>query len=216
MELTSEQIESNLDLHYKIIDHYITGERKDKVLNLIKNIIGEVEYALCPASGTDWYHGCYAGGYIVHVNSVVKTALKICKMYESFEGNIDFTEEELVFSALFHDLGKLGNGDKINYIPNPSEWHRKNQGKIYISNPELDFMLVPDRSLFLLQKAGIVLTQKEYLAIKLHDGVFDESNKAYYVSYSPDSKLKTNLVPILHAADYLSAKIEFDIEHKEA
>lgn len=211
MKITEEQIVANYELHIKIIDKYLPEERATAVKAMI-NSIGEESYATAPASGKNWYHGAYAGGYIAHVNTVVRYALMQMNMYKKMGGKIDFSEEELVFAALFHDLGKIGNGEKPNYIPNESEWHVKNQGLIYKNNPEIDFMLVPDRSLFLLQKYGIKISQQEYLAIKLHDGIFDESNKAYYISFNPDSKFKTNIVPILHVADYLASRVEFDIE----
>ena len=208
--LTVEQLQANYELNLKIIDTYLSEDRANRVKSMIESI-GE-EYITAPASGKNWYHGAYAGGYLVHVNTVVRLALKEMQMYKQLGGNIDFTEEELVFAALFHDLGKIGDGTKPNYLPQTSEWHIKNQGSIYINNPELDFMLIPDRSLYVLQKYGIQVSQKEYLAIKLHDGLFEEANKAYYISYNPDSKLKTSICHILHAADMLAAKIESDIE----
>lgn len=208
--LSPEELLNNYNLHLQIIDEYLSPERAEKVKAMIEHI-GE-DYVTSPASSKLWYHGCYPGGYIEHVNTVVSLALKIMKMYSKMGGTIDFTTEELVFSALFHDLGKIGDGEKPNYLPQESEWHKKNRQEYYTNNPDLDFMLVPDRSLFVLQKFGIQLTQQEYLAIKLHDGLFDESNKAYYVSFNPDSKLKSNIVPILHSADYLASKIELDKE----
>lgn len=211
IQATAEQLREIYDLHLKIIDKFIT-DRKDKVHAML-DALGE-NYVLSPASGKTWYHGAYPGGYLVHVNTVVRLALEQKKLFEKLGGTVDFTDEELVFAALFHDLGKLGDGEKANYIPQTSDWARNNKQELYISNPELDFMLVPDRSLFILQKFGIPVDQKEYLGIKLHDGMFEESNKAYYVSFNPNSKLKTNLVPILHAADYLASKIEFDLEQK--
>jgi hypothetical protein len=54
------------------------------------------------------------------------------------------------------------------------------------------------------------MNEKEFLAIKLHDGLFDEVNKPYYISFNPDSKLRTNIVYILHQADFLASKIEYD------
>lgn len=212
MKLDSDQILKNYELHTQIIETYISGDRKEKVLKMIEDI-GE-NYVLAPASGKTWYHGAYAGGYVVHVNMVVKYALQQMKLFQKMGGTIDFTEEELVFSALFHDLGKLGDGSKPNYMPQENDWRRVNLQEVYVNNPELDFMLIPDRSLFVLQKYGISVNQKEWLAIKLHDGLFEESNKAYYISFNPDSKLKSNIVPILHTADYLASKVEFDIEQE--
>jgi hypothetical protein len=71
-------------------------------------------------------------------------------------------------------------------------------------------MLIQDRSLFLLQQYGISMSEKEYLAIKLHDGLYDDVNKPYYISFNPDSKFRTNIVYILHEADFLASKIEYD------
>lgn len=210
-KLSANQIEENYNSFVSLVEKYISSPRKEKVLEMLE-VIGE-EMALAPASGKAHYHGAYAGGYLVHVLGVTQAAVKVMKLYQSLGGMIDFTGEELVFSALFHDLGKVGNGEKPAYVPQTSEWHQKNQGSFFINNPEIDFMLVPDRSLYLLQKFGIELSQKEYLAIKLHDGLFEESNKAYYINFSPDARLRSNIVKILHAADLLAAAAEFDKEH---
>lgn len=210
MKLSAEEIQKNYDAFIACIKATLSPERQEKVLTMLEDL-GE-NIALAPASGKNWYHGAYAGGYLVHVMNVVKAALKMKKLFESLGGNVDFTDEELVFSALFHDLGKVGDVGKPNYLVQDSDWHRKNQGSMFKNNPDLDFMLIPDRSLYLLQKYGITVSQKEYLAIMLHDGLFEETNKPYYFSFSPDSKLRTNLVKVLHAADLLAATAELDQE----
>lgn len=210
VNLSAEEIEKNYNLHIKIIDTYLPKERADKVKSMIDNL-GD-EYVLAPASSNVSYHGAYPGGYLVHVNSVVRFALQESNLYHKMGGKLDFSTEELVFSALFHDLGKVGLKDKPNYLPQDNDWFIKNRGECYKHNGDLDYMLIPDRSLFILQSYGISVDQQEFLAIKLHDGLFEESNKAYYISYNPDSMLKTHLVPILHVADYLSSKMELDTE----
>ena len=212
MELSAEKLQENYNEFVSIVEKYISSPRKEKVLEMLE-VIG-VDMATTPASGKVHYHGAYPGGYLVHVLGVVKAAVKVMKLYEGIGGDCNFTPEELIFSALFHDLGKVGNGEKPAFIPQTSEWHQKNQGSRFINNPEIDFMLVPDRSLYLLQKFGIPVSQKEYLAIKLHDGLFDESNKAYYINFSPDARLRTNLVKVLHTADLLAAAAEYDLEHR--
>ena len=126
-------------------------------------------------------------------------------------GTIDYTEEELVFAALFHDLGKIGDGDKPNYLPQTDKWRQDKLSEMYTNNSDLDFMLIPDRSLFILQKNGIIVSQKEFLGIRLHDGVFDEANKAYFFSYQESSRQKTSIVSVLHSADFLASKVEYDI-----
>ena len=69
-------------------------------------------------------------------------------------------------------------------------------------------MRIADRSLYMLHKAGIQVTENEYLAIKLHDGLYEEANKPYYITYGPDTQLKSNLPYILHQADLMASQIE--------
>jgi hypothetical protein len=125
---------------------------------------------------------------------------------------INFTEEELVFAALNHDLGKLGLDGKPRYIPNDSEWHVKNQGANYKPNAELPFLPVQDNSLFILQNEGIQLTVNEYIAIKIHDGLYDDGNKPFLISGQNESKLRTSLPLILHQADMMASRVEWERE----
>tara|TARA_B110000093_G_C12703492_1_gene299193 strand:- start:138 stop:644 length:507 start_codon:yes stop_codon:yes gene_type:complete len=136
-------------------------------------------------------------------------------MYEDMGGTVDYTEEELVFAALFHDLGKIGDGIAPNYIPQTDKWRQDKLSEMYTNNSDLDFMLIPDRSLYILQNNGIKVTQKEFLAIRCHDGVFDEANKAYFFSYQEGSRQKTSIISVLHTADFLASKVEYDMWKRE-
>ena len=207
--LTAEQILEGYNKHLAIISQSITGDRRDSVLSMVESL-GE-NYVMSPASGKSWYHNAFAGGYVDHVNRVVETAVKMMKFWSSMGGTIDFTQEELVFAALFHDLGKIDDGNGVGYIEQTDNWRRDKLNEMYKPNPELDFMMIPDRSLFILQKFGIQVSQKEYLGIKLHDGIFDDGNKPYFFSYNPDSRMRTNIVNILHMSDYMASKVEYDI-----
>jgi|TARA_R100000027_G_scaffold53264_1_gene42118 hypothetical protein len=208
MALSAEEISKNYEKHLKIIDTYIT-DRKDSVLAMLKAM--EDTYVMAPASGRSWYHNAFAGGYVDHVNRVVEYAVKQSRLYKEMGGTIDYTEEELVFAALFHDLGKLGDGESPNYIPQTDKWRQDKLSEMYTYNPDLDFMLIPDRSLFILQKFGIKINQKEFLGIRLHDGVFDKANEAYFFSNVESSRQKTSIVSVLHAADFLASKVEYDM-----
>lgn len=202
------EIDKNYKIHKKIIKKYISEERQEKIFSMITDL--EDEYITAPASSRLVFHNCFPGGYLDHVNRVVLLALNQKQMYEEMGGEINFTDEELVMAALFHDLGKIGDKENPTYIPQTDSWRRDKLQEVYINNPKLQFMLIQDRSLYTLQKYGITLSEKEYLAIKLHDGLFDDTNKPYYISFNPDSKLKSNLTYILHTADFLASKIESD------
>ena len=206
--LQAEDILKNFEKHKKIVDTYIT-ERKDSVLAMLDGL-GE-NYVMAPASGRSWYHNAFAGGYVDHVNRVVEYAVKQSRLYQEMGGTIDYTNEELVFAALFHDLGKIGDGVDSNYLPQTDKWRQDKLSEMYTFNPDLDFMLIPDRSLFVLQNFGIKVSKKEFLAIRLHDGVFDKANEAYFFSNVESSRQKTSIISVLHSADFLASKVEYDM-----
>lgn len=207
--LTAEQIQENLAKFMGFIKKYISPERASKLLEFYEKI--EMNLATSPASSKISHHNCFAGGYVDHVNRVVEAALVMDKVWERFGQKKDYTTEELVFSAINHDLGKLGSGSEPMYIPNDSQWHIEKQGAYYKINPKLVHMRIADRSLYELQKAGIPVTENEFLTIKLHDGLYEEGNKPYYITYSPDTEIKSNLPYILHQADLMASRIETQI-----
>ena len=206
--LQAEQIQKNWEKHLKIVDHYISDRKND--VNSMLEKLSDI-YVMAPASSKTWYHNAFPGGYVDHVNRVVEFAIKQKKLYQEMGGSIDFTDEQLVFSALFHDLGKIGDGEQPNYIPQTDKWRQDKLSEMYTYNPDLQFMLIPDRSLFILQKFGIKVDQKEFLGIRCHDGVFDKANEAYFFSNVESSRQKTSIISILHTADFLASKVEYDM-----
>jgi hypothetical protein len=209
MKFTEEQLVENWDTFISLIKEHIAEPRKSALIKMYEEF--QEDLILAPASGNDNYHNCFVGGYIDHVIRVVKCSLKLYDTWAEMGADINgFTKEELIFAAINHDLGKAGDVKQPYYIPNPSEWHRKNQGALYELNGKIHFMKVPDRSLFTLQKFGIEVSENEYLGIKLHDGMYSDANKGYYMAFKPEFGLKSNLTFILHHADHLASRIEHD------
>jgi hypothetical protein len=205
---SEDQLQANLETFYGYIKKYIKKERADQLLDMYKAF--EVTLATSPASTKKSHHNAFVGGYVDHVNRVIEAALVMDKVWDRFNQVKDYTTEELVFSAANHDLGKMGSEEEPNYLPNDSEWHVKNQGAYFKYNPALVHMRISDRSLFILQKYQIPVNEREFLAIKLHDGLYEEANKPYYIA-SPEFRIKTNLVYILHQADQMAARVEQQI-----
>jgi len=211
MTLSAEQIQSNYQTFIANIETYVSSPRKEKLLEYYKSI--EEILVLTPAASRESNHNCMPGGYIDHVNRVVKAALDLHILWTGYGDSAStYSVEELVFAAINHDLGKLGVGSKPNYLPNDNDWQIKNQGAHYKINTELPFSTIPDRSLFILQSIGVAVSENEYLGIKLHDGLYDEANKSYLVSYQPESRLRTTLPIILHQADMLASRVEWERE----
>ena len=209
MELSAEQIKANYELFKANIEKYISTPRKEKLLQYYKSI--EDHFVLAPASTREAYHNCLPGGYIDHINRVVAVAIDLHELWAKYgDSQNNYTLEELIFSAINHDLGKLGLHNKPGVLPNDNDWQIKNQGTLYKVNNQLAFSTVPDRTLFILQSIGVEVTENEYLGIKLHDGLYDDSNKPYLISYQPESRLRTTLPIILHQADMLAARVEWE------
>ena len=211
MNLTAEQIQMNWVEFTTNIETYITGDRKQKLLDFYNKY--QERIMLMPASHKKEYHSAFPGGYVDHVNRVVKAALSMSAVWEGFGCDMTtFTTEELVFSALNHDLGKMGDEENESYIPQTDKWRREKLGEEYMHNKAIAFSSVPDRGLFLLQSHGIQYTFNEMLAIQTHDGLYDSANEKYLKSFMPETKPRTSLPFILHQADMMAARIEFEIE----
>jgi len=149
---------------------------------------------------------------LMHIMHVVKSSYGVKAMFEQLGAKTDFTEEEMVFAALHHDLGKLGDPDLgPYYVSEDQEWKRR-RGEIYKVNPDIQYMDATDRAVFLLQKYAIPTTWKEFLSIKLSDGMYKESNKAYLNTFHTGMHLKTELPRIIHIADYMSCMLERNLQ----
>tara|TARA_B100000902_G_scaffold369140_1_gene393075 strand:- start:782 stop:1543 length:762 start_codon:yes stop_codon:yes gene_type:complete len=207
-QLTEQQIVDNWNKLMKLIEDVFDGERKEKLLKMYNYF--ENRMSIAPASGKAHYHNAMVGGYVAHVLHVTKLAIQIKEVWESNGAEINFRDEELVFAAMHHDLGKVGDLEEDYYIPQDSDWHRKNQGSIFKHNPKLQYMSVTDRAIFLLGHFQIPMTEWEYIGLRLTDGMYEEANKTYYMSYNPDWALKSNIAYILHQADMMATHIEGD------
>ena len=207
-KLSAEQIQNNWTKLLDTIHGFIDDDRRENLLKMYKDLEERMMFA--PASAKGHFHNAMPGGYVEHILHIIQFSLQLKEVWTNNGAEINFTDEELVFAAMHHDLGKVGDLEHDYYIPQTSEWHRINQGAIYTHNPELQYMKVPDRGLWLLQHYGVKVTDKEYLGIKLTDGLYDDANSAYLKGYNPDFSLRTNMCYILHQADMMATHIEFD------
>lgn len=205
---TADALKLNYQKFLKIIDKYFTGERLEKLQHMYSMSELGPNLMEAPASGNLGYHNCYPGGYIDHIFNVCANAFKVKSLFLEIGGKEDFTEQEMIFSAIHHDLGKLGEAGKPLYVFNDSDWHIKNKGELYKRNPELDFLTTTDRTFFSLQKYGIEYSLKEYFAVKLTDGMYDDDNQKYLKVFDPKKSVKCKLPYILHWADHMSTVIE--------
>jgi len=208
--LEAEKIKSNWEM-YRAIVNTTFPTRKDALNKMYDDF--EDRIALMPASSIAHFHNAFAGGYVDHILRVIDCTKSLYVTWKSMGADMSgYTEEEMIFSAMHHDLGKIGfpgDGNEV-YQVETSDWHRKNQNKMYKHNENIPFTMVPDLSIWLLQEYGVKMSWNEYQAIKIHDGMYDDANKPYFVARSAQAKLKTNLPILLHHADHMAAQIEYE------
>ena len=208
--LTAEQINSNWE-EYRSRVNTLFPTRKDQLNRMYDEF--EDRIAIMPASSMAHFHNAFGGGYIDHILRVMDCTQLLYNTWKSAGADMSgYTEEELMFAAMHHDLGKVGfpgDGNEV-YQVETSDWHRKNMGRLYKHNENIPFTMVPDLSIWLLQNYKIEMSWNEYQSIKIHDGMYDDSNKPYFVARSAQAKLKTNMAIILHHGDHMAAQIEYE------
>ena len=211
MNITAEKIQQNwIDLE-NIIKTHIDEPRRSQLLEFYSKYSERI--MMMPAAHKKEYHNSFPGGYVDHVLRVIECALKINDIWvEMGVDSTTYTKEELVFSALNHDLGKMGDEENESYITQTDNWRREKLGEEYMFNTKVPFASVPDRGLFLLQSHGIQYSFNEMITIQTHDGLYDEGNKKYLLNFMPEQKPRTSLPFIVHQADLMAARIEFERE----
>ena len=153
---------------YRKLFEYCSG-RKEGILKFADFLEKNTSWLTSPASTK--YHLNEEHGLLRHSVGVAELALKFRELIAPH-----ISEESCVVAGLFHDLGKIGTFEKPNYLKNDNEWEIKNRNKTYKNNPDLVYMGLAQRSLWLVSQ-HIKLTEEEAQAILYHDGQYIDANK---------------------------------------
>jgi hypothetical protein len=197
MELTPEQIEDNWKKYRTLCDR--TGERAPIISKMLDSL--EEHLPFTPASSRLDFHNAFHGGLVEHSLRVLSNANSLVKTF-----NYNVSRESLIIACLFHDLGKVGHVDLDGtvtpyYLPQDSQWHRDKLGEMYKHNPDIPYMSVPHRGVFICQHFGLQLSRDEFLAILLNDGYVLDENKPYCLK-------EPLLAHIVMTADYTATMHE--------
>jgi len=207
MKLGAEQLEKNWDELQDLITNTFEGDRLINIRALHEHF--EERMTLAPASGRAWFHNAFPGGYVSHILNVIQWAKSYYELFKSQDMFVDdISEESVVFAAMFHDLGKVGNMDDDYYLTNTDEWRAKKLQEYYNHNPAIHYMTVTDRAIWLLNQFEIKMTESEYLGLRLADGLYNEQNKSYFMEGAEWKVMKTNLPLIISFADNSAARQE--------
>ena len=209
-QLTEQQITDNWTDLRTIINNTFSGDRLERLNKMYDDF--EDRMVVAPASAKKAFHNAMVGGYVEHILHVINMSKQIKDVWVSNGAMINFTDEELIFAAMHHDLGKIGDLEGNDYyVIQDNDWRVKNMGEVYTHNENItSYMNVTDRSLFILQHYGISMSEFEYLGLKLADGLYEDANEKYLKGYNKDFTLKSNIAYILHQADMMATHIEGD------
>lgn len=165
-----------------------------------------------PCSGAN--HLCKVGGLAEHSLNVYECMKTLNKSL-----NAGISEDSLILVSLLHDLGKMGDHNKPNYVANmiKSKTKKKETGeydlmqseaKPYETNKDLTYEEHEIRSLLIAERY-IRLSEDEETAILHHNGLYGKLDS----SYGNANHCKTKIAYLLHVADmYCSRFVETEVE----
>lgn len=199
--MKADEIRSLIAKFDEIIDT-LPAERKKQIEVFVEKL--GARYFFAPASGSEQKHDAEPGGLLGHSLTVYKNLDLLCKLWFP-----SIPSDSIILSGLFHDLGKIGTFEGIDYyLPATQDWQLK-RGIRYETNKKIpDGLTHAQRSTRLLAQCGIELSEDEYGAIMYHDGLYMEENIPMKRNYR-----QNQLLMALHWADYYTAF--FDSERKD-
>lgn len=162
MSLSQEKIVANTKKYFE------TAQKNGFMTDELMKFLGE-DFIKAPASSIKTYHNAFEGGLIDHLLMVANYAVKINL---TLPEDLKVSQSSLLKVCLLHQIGKA----KL-YTPCTSDWHRKNQGKMYDFNDNLTSMRVGERSVYYATSNGISFTEDEYIAIVNFDKTDDKMSE---------------------------------------
>lgn len=205
--------EQQINLNWTRLQKLVSENFSDRYSGLKKLYEeNEMRIATCPASSNPDYHNAFTGGYVDHILRVYDNSIALYDQWKTMNMDLSgFSLDELKFVAIHHDLGKMGfpgTGNEY-YFPNDNAWEIKNRNRIYKVNTEITWMTLADMTLYLLQEYGVRVSLNEWHAIRVHDGPYEKTNESYYMNFFSNGKFKTNLPYLIHYADLMAMRFEY-------
>lgn len=145
-----------------------------------------------PCSGA--HHLSKEGGLAEHSLNVYFGMIELDR---ALQANIP--HDSIVLCGLLHDLGKMGDHDKPNYVENILKSGKRSDSKPYITNKDLLYIPHEIRSIVIAERY-IGLKEEEEFAILYHNGMYSELKYSFNGNETP-------LSLVLHFADMWASRI---------
>ena len=166
-----------MSLKEKILKNKEKFNKTNETYNILPEnlleFLGEDLYS-APASNMESMYNSFPGGLIDYILSVTKYGINLNDILPESQ-RVD--KKSLIKVCFLHQLGKV----KL-YKFCESEWHRKNQGKMYDFNEDLVSMRGGERSAYYSLRYGVELSDEEYQSILNYDKTDDDKQSKWYGS----------------------------------
>jgi len=166
-----------MDLKERILKNKEKFNKTNETYNILSEnlleFLGEDLYS-APASNMESMYNAFPGGLIDYILTVTKYGINLNDILPESQ-RVD--KKSIIKVCFLHQLGKV----KL-YKFCESEWHRKNQGKMYDFNEDLVSMRVGERSAYYSLRYGVELSDEEYQSILNYDKTDDDKQSKWYGS----------------------------------
>jgi len=165
--MNTEKLLENFEQYSSLLKKYFPDDGIDKFLEDFG-----IRLTTCPRGLTEDTGGVY-GDLISHSLKVTLCGIN----HAEVTNNID--KKSLARVSLIHEIGKLGSEEEELFIVQESQWHKDKLGQNFKYNDLCSKMSVGHRTLYLLQKYGIKITQDEWVSILVSQGLHFPENAFY-------------------------------------
>lgn len=174
----------------------LLNTKREGIDDLI-DYLNDAGFYTAPCSGG--YHLATEGGLVQHSVNVLHVAEKISVALYGAKNLTKEIKTSIQICALLHDIGKVGQFDKPNYVANTLKSGSVSGSKPFKTNPDLLYVDHEIRSIA-IASMFIDLTEDEQFAILYHNGLY--GNLKYAISGK-----ETPLYMIIHWSDMWASRI---------
>lgn len=176
---------------------------KDKIISLLKETgrTGIIDLIDCMEDGGFFEAPCSGSHHLAHEGGLAQHSVNVyygmLELDKALSANLPY--ESIIICGLLHDLGKMGDYGKPNYVENILKSGKVSDSKPYVTNSNLLYVPHEIRSIAIAERC-ISLTEEEEFAILYHNGMYSELKYSY-------SGKETPLSLVLHFADMWASRV---------
>lgn len=184
---------------------------KRKGMDNVLNWLEKSDFFTAPASTR--FHGAYEGALVKHSLNVYIAFMKLRAVgimdLADDSDSVNVPDDSVIISALLHDVCKA-NTYKVAQRWRKDKQNRWEQYDVY-EFAEAEPLGHGEKSVMILQRLGLELTESEMYMIRWHMGGFDESKMAI-----SNAMKKHPEIALMHSADLIATYIIENEGNKDA